>query len=236
MLRDILRPRTLGLYYVMLALAGGALAVPGNGGMVDPAHGAPARPKLPPSALAPGGVTTLRADAVTDTSIVLSWVEVNSGTTTIARYVIRAAPITLQAFNWSAVPDVLTGGCAAPVYGSTVAGGRTRSCVLTGLKQNTGYEVQLVAYTGQLNLNAVFGPFSNLLRVSTAQRIGPMLVLRPRMFLDTLEVTEASLPADFGPRRYPLHGKFPAGDRVVSFYDSTGALMAFGYLLIVKAP
>lgn len=185
-----------------------------------------------PVAAAPAGVKDLRVSAVTDTTAVLTWTEVSTGGTGTARYVIRFGP--LGAFAWGTASDVVTGGCAAPVYGSTGGGGRTRSCVLGGLAPNVAYTVQLVAYTGVLNSTAVFGPFSNLATVVTAQRIGPMLVLRPRMLLDTLDIAEASLPYDFGPRRYPIHGRFPSGDRVASFYDSTGTLIAFGYLLLVK--
>lgn len=182
--------------------------------------------------LAPGRVTDLRVSAVTDTSAVLTWTEVASGNTAVARYVIHVGPSA--SFTWTSRPDVVTGGCAAPVYGSTAAGGRTRSCIVGGLAPNTFYRFQLVAYTGTLNVNAVFGPLSNDEDAATAQRIGPMLVLRPRMMLDTLAIAEASLTYDFGPRRFPLRGRFPAGDRVASFYDSTGALVAFGYLLLVK--
>jgi hypothetical protein len=235
MLRDILRPRTLALYYVMVALAGGAFASPGNGGMAATApFGGPPTPKPPPSALLPAKVGDLRASAVTDSAVVLTWTEVSSSTSGTARYVVRFGQAAT--YDWASRPDVLTGGCGAPVYGSTAAGGRVRSCVLSGLGPNLAYSFQVVAYTGTLGTATNISAPSNVVTVTTAQRVGPMLVLRPRMFVDTLAVAEASLPYDFGPRRYPLRGKFPAGDRVVSFYDSTGALTAFGYLLIVKAP
>jgi len=207
-----------------LVLAG-VLAFTGNGGMVSSA------PNPPPSAL-PGGVTDLRVSAVTDTSAVLTWTEVPSGTSGIARYVIRFGPF--ESFTWGTASDVLTGGCGAPVYGSTAGGGKTRSCVLSGLVAKRAYDFQLVAYTGSLPTTANFGPLSNVAEATTAERIGPMLIQRPPMFLDTLAIAEASLPYDFGPRRYPIHGRFPAGDRVASFYDSTGALVAWGYLLIVR--
>ena len=182
-------------------------------------------------AATPARVTDLRVSAVTDTTAVLTWTEVSTGGTGVARYVVRYG---VPGFAWSSATDVTIGGCAAPVYGSTAGGGRTRSCVLGALQPNLAYEVQLVAYTGVLNSTAVFGPFSNKATIITAQRIGPMLVLRPRMSLDTLAIAEASLPYDFGPRRYPMRGRFPAGDRVASFYDSTGALVALGYLLLVR--
>lgn len=210
---------------VLLALAG-VFAFTGNGAW---------RHRLnAPASLAPGRVTDLRVTAVTDSAAVLTWTEVTTSGSGVARYVVRFGPLTATPFAWGSHADVTTGGCAAPVYGSTAGGGRTRSCVLTGLARRTGYDVQLMAYTGVLNATAVFGPVSNLARFATAERVGPMLVVRPPMLLDSLRIFEASLPYDFGPRRFPLHGTFPAGDRVATFYDSTGALVAFGYLLLVK--
>lgn len=213
-----------------LVLAG-VLAVTGNEGMAD--YVSSLGPKPSPSA--PGAVTDLRIVAATDTSLVLTWTEVPSSLTVPAKYVLRYDTLRAGGFDWGGVKDVLTGGCAAPVYGSTAAGGRTRSCVLGGLTPRRGYRVRLVAYTGTLG-SASFGPLSNVVEGTTAQRIGPMLVHRPPMVLESLAIAEASLPFDFGPRRYPVRGKFPAGDRVASFYDSTGALIAFGYLLLVQAP
>lgn len=208
----------------LMLVAGGVAFSPGNGAWSR---------DLTAPAFAPGRVSDLRVSAVTDTSAVLTWTEVSTGGTGIAKYAVRFGD--LATYGWPNVADVTTGGCAAPVYGSTAGGGRIRSCVLGGLQSQKAYAVQLVAYTGVLNSTAVFGPFSNLATVITAQRIGPMLVSRPGMnFIDTLFVAEASLPYDFGPRRFPLHGRFPAGDRVASFYDSTGALIAWGYLLLVK--
>lgn len=191
--------------------------------------------KVAPVALAPAGVTDLRVVAATDTSLVLTWTEVSSSLTSVAKYVVRLDTLGARFADWGVEPEVHTGGCAAPVYGSTAGGGRTRSCVLDGLKPHQRYDVALRAFTGTMNLNAVYGPVSNIATGVTAQRIGPMLVSRPRINpLDTIEIATASSPYDFGDRRYPLHGKFPAGDRVASFYDSTGTLTAFAYCLLVR--
>jgi len=208
-------------------LLAGAICLAGNGAWLARASGLNS-----PASLAPSQVTTLRVSAVTDTTAILTWTEVSSNGSGIARYVVHYG--SAASYSWIASPDVTAGGCAAPVYGSTGGGGRTRSCVLGGLTSNTYYSFQVVSYTGVLNSTAIFGPLSNVVSAATAQRIGPMLVIRPRMMLDTLIVAEASLPYDFGPQRYPIHGRFPAGDRVASFYDSTGALVAWGYLLLVK--
>lgn len=216
------------LWLLVLALAGGAFAAPGNGGMASSA------PNLPPSALAPAAVTTLRVVAATDTSLVLTWTEVSSSITAVTRYVVRVDTTAGRFVNWGVEPEVVTGGCAAPIYGSTAAGGRVRACVLGGLKPHRLYEIAIRGFTGTMNVNAVYGPVSNIAVGITAERIGAMTVVRPPMFVDTLAIAAASLPYDFGPQRYPIHGRFPVGDRVASFYDSTGALVGWGYLLLVR--
>jgi len=201
-------------------LLGVGLAFLGNAGMGE-------TPTLAP----PAAVTDLRAQALSDSAVVLTWTEVNSGLTSIAKYVVRFG--VFESFVWSAASDVKTGGCGAPVYGSTAAGGRTRSCVLSGLIPHRAYRFQVVAYTGSLNFNAVYGPLSNIAEATTAQRVGPILVWRPRMFLDSVSVAAASL-SDFGPMRYPLNGLFSLGDREARFYDSTGALVGLGYVLVTR--
>jgi len=208
------------------------LCLLGNAGVSPkPSSSADGMVATAPPALTPAAVTDLRVSAVTDTSAVLTWTEVPTGGG-VARYALRYAPI--GPLIWANQTDVLTGGCGAPVYGSTAGGGKTRSCVQGGLGSNLAYQFQIVAYTGVLNSTAVFGPLSNIAQATTAQRIGPMLVLRPRMLPDTIEIAEASDPYDFGPQHYPIHGKFLTGDRVTSFYDATGTLAAWGFLLVVK--
>lgn len=218
-----------------LVLAG-VFAFTGNGAW------SPRRLLNAPASLAPGRVTDLRVAAATDTSLVLTWTEVASSTSAIARYVVR---VDTAPFPWYTRPDVTTGGCAAPVYGSTAAGGRTRSCVLGSLAARRQYYVKLTAYTGTLNSTAVFGPESNLVTATTAVRVGPMLVHRPPMalgvpanpstgqLLDSVTVAAASL-SYFGPTRFPLRGRFLFGDGTATFYDSTGAVVARGHLLVVK--
>ena len=185
------------------------------------------------SALLPANVTDLRAAPLTDSSIVLTWTEVASNNTAVARYLVRYA---FFADPMPANPPFLTtGGCGAPIYGSTVAGGRVRSCVLGGLAPNRRYAFEVIAFTGTLQTTGNFSAaWSNRAEATTAQRVGPMLVTRPPMFKDTVAIAQASLPYDFGPIRFPVRGRFPAGDRVASFYDSTGALVAWGYLLLVR--
>ena len=104
---------------------------------------------------------------------------------------------------------------------------------MTGLAPATGYYVQIVAYTGTLNVNATFGPLSNLVQATTAERVGPMQVSRPRMLLDTVAVAAVEV-TDFAGTRFPLRGTFRLGDRLAVFYDSLGVPAALGYLLVVK--
>lgn len=215
-------------------LAGGVLfASLGNGGMVDPAHGAPVRPKLSPSVFAPGRVTTLVAAPVSDTSVVLTWTEVTSGNTAIARYVVRYGPVA--DFTWGAQTDVLTGGCGAPIYGSTTAGGRIRSCLLGGLSPRMAYSFQLVAYTGALGTTTNFGLLSNVANAITAERIGPMVVWRPGInagdsaFLRSVWFSAPGYSKD----TFPMKGWFNVGSySALAFLGDSVVLR--GYLLVVR--
>lgn len=179
----------------------------------------------------PGRITTLVATPLTDTSVVLTWTEVPSGSSAVNRYLIRYG---LPSDTSLAGPNLTTGGCGAPVYGSTAAGGRTRSCVLGSLAPNTAYGFEIIAYTGQLLTTHNFSlSWSNRAETTTMERIGPMLVSRPRMLIDTLSIQAASI-TDFGETRFPLSGRFPFGDRQAWFYDSLGGIVGRGYLLITK--
>jgi len=197
----------------------------GNGGMVSRA------PKPPPSPL-PAAVTDLHAQAISDSAIVLTWTEISSGSTSVPRYLVRFD--SLGKFDWTTESDVLTGNCAAPIVATRAAGGRPRACVITGLQPNVAYQFQMVAYTGTLNSTAVFGPLSNIADAKTAQRLGPLLLWRPGMsMLDSVTVQAVDV-TDWLPMRFPLRGTFRFGDRVARFYDSTGAVAAIGYVVVVK--
>lgn len=180
---------------------------------------------------APGQVTTLAIVAQTDTSLVLTWTEVASSTTAINRYAVRYSKPPI---NWPALSDVTTGNCGAPVYGSTAAGGRTRSCVLTGLQPNTLYEVQVIAYTGVLNSTAVFGSVSNIATGITAERVGPLMVVRPRIALGVIGPLRSVEMGSLGVWRWPISMGWYAGSYPVVFRDSLDTARAYGYLLITK--
>jgi hypothetical protein len=93
---------------------------------------------------------------VTDSSLTLSFTEVNDGTGQPASYDIRYA---VGAISWGSAAEVTRGSCASPVAGSVI--GAKRSCTVLGLAASTGYQVQLIAFRGTLNVNAVFGALSN---------------------------------------------------------------------------
>jgi hypothetical protein len=180
----------------------------------------------------PGQVTNLTATTLDDTAVVLTWREVASGTSAIAKYVIRVGPI---GFAWGATPNVATGGCGHPVYGSTVAGGRVRSCVLGGLQPHTAYDVQLVAYRGTLFLDAIFGALSNRARAITAERVGPLIVLRPRLNpQDSIYVSAASISLYAATEVFPLRGWVHVGSHYITGFDVADNVVARGYLLVVR--
>lgn len=111
----------------------------------------------------PGTVTNLAVVATTATTATLQWTEVPSGGTTPAAYDIRFGPTTTYA--WWLIhltpPDT--------VRGSSVAGGVMKSFIVVGLTPATAYTFQLTAFTGTLNVNAVFSlSVSNPAQATTA--------------------------------------------------------------------
>jgi hypothetical protein len=94
---------------------------------------------------------------VTDSSLTLSFTEVNDGTGQPASYDFRYA---VGAISWGSAAEVTRGSCASPVAGSVI--GAKRSCTVLGLAASTGYQVQVIAFRGTVNVNAVFGALSNV--------------------------------------------------------------------------
>jgi len=121
----------------------------------------------PPST--PGTVTDLTIGGVTDSSVTLSFTEVHDGTGQPASYVIRWA---VGALSWPSATDVARGSCTVPMAGTTI--GVTRSCTVLGLAASTGYQFQLVAFRGTLNVNAVFGALSNVTSGTTGASTAPV--------------------------------------------------------------
>ncbi|HVH66627.1 MAG TPA: Ig-like domain-containing protein [Gemmatimonadales bacterium] len=111
----------------------------------------------------PGTVTDLAVAGVTDTSVTLSFTEVSNGAGQPASYDVRYAVGTI---TWASATSVTRGSCSTPVAGT--AFGAKRTCTVLGLVPATGYQFQLVAFRGTLNVDAVFGGFSNVVSGTTA--------------------------------------------------------------------
>jgi uncharacterized protein YjdB len=110
-----------------------------------------------PVITAPGKVSDLAVAAVTTNSATLSFTEVTGGTGLPASYLVRFARVLR---SWHSATEVALGTCKAPVAGTAI--GATRTCTVTGLAASTGYQFQLVAFRGTLDVNAVFGARSNV--------------------------------------------------------------------------
>src|SRR6266545_2499188 len=117
----------------------------------------------------PGAVANLTVASVTTNSVTLSFTEVTDGTGQPASYDIRWAAGTL---SWPSATSVAQGICTVPVAGTAI--GATRTCTVLGLAASTGYQFQLVAFRGTLNVNAVFGPLSNVASGTTAASTAPV--------------------------------------------------------------
>ncbi len=112
----------------------------------------------------PGTVTDLAVVGVADTGVTLAFTEVNDGTGLPASYNVRYQVGTI---TWgSTATSVTRGTCASPLAGTAI--GAKRTCTVLGLTPATAYQVQLVAFRGTLNLNAVFGGLSNITGATTA--------------------------------------------------------------------
>jgi hypothetical protein len=110
----------------------------------------------------PGTVTDLSAASVLDTAIELRWTDTDNGLGGPSEYTMRVNTPTLR---WGDVDDISVGTCQAPILGRAI--GQERRCTITGLRPNTPYQVQMVAFRGTLNVNAVFSGMSNKISVTT---------------------------------------------------------------------
>src|SRR5438128_67623 len=138
-----------------------------------------------------GQVLDLKVTTVNQTSVSLSFTEVDDGTGQPASYDVRYA---VGALSWGSAPSVTSGTCATPVVGS--ASGAQRSCTVLGLTPATGYQFQLIPFRGTLNMGtAVFGSVSNVASGTTAAlgQLGTVLNLAVASATDsslTLSFTE----------------------------------------------
>src|SRR6266550_1712173 len=111
----------------------------------------------------PAKVTDLAVAGATDTSVTLSFLQVDDGTGQPASYIVKYAVGTLA---WSTGLAVTRGTCVTPVAGTAI--GATLSCTVLGLTPATAYQFGIVAFRGDVNTNAAFGPLSNLASGTTA--------------------------------------------------------------------
>jgi len=149
---------TVGASGLATAVAGGTATISASSGGIT----GTAALTVAAQVTNPGTVTNLAATASTDTSVTLSFTEVNDGTGLPASYDIRFAPGTM---SWGSAAGVARGTCAVPMAGTAI--GTQRTCTVLGLTAATAYQFQLVAYRGTLNVDAVFGALSNVASKST---------------------------------------------------------------------
>jgi hypothetical protein len=118
--------------------------------------------------VAPGTASDLKVAGTTDTSLTLSFTEVNDGSGKAASYDVRY--LVGSTMSWGGTPSVTRGTCASPMTGTTI--GAKRTCTVLGLSAATTYSFQLVAFRGTLKVNAVFGGLSNSTSGTTAASAG----------------------------------------------------------------
>lgn len=128
---------------------------------VDEAQLATLVAAAPPAA--PGAVTDLAVVSVTPTTVTVAFTEVTDGAGAPASYEVRFAP---GAITWGSATAL------TPLTGQLV--GAKRTVTIPGLTAATGYQCQVVAYRGTLNVNAVFGAFSNVASGTTAVSTVPV--------------------------------------------------------------
>lgn len=115
-----------------------------------------------PIPTAPLTVTDLAVSSPTTSSLLVTFTEVSGGTGSPANYELRYSTGNLvwgTAISW-------------PVLVGTSVGAK-RAVVVTGLLPGTSYQFQLVAFRGTLNVDAVFGNFSNVANGITTSVVVP---------------------------------------------------------------
>jgi hypothetical protein len=110
----------------------------------------------------PGTVSDLSVSAIANTSVTLTFTQVDDGTGQAANYDVRYA---VAPMSWGSANSTASGTCATPVAGTGV--GSTLTCSILGLSPSTNYNFQLIAFRGTLTTDAVFGGASNVASAST---------------------------------------------------------------------
>src|SRR2546426_131888 len=125
-----------------------------------------------PASTSPGTVTDLAVAGVTETSVTLSFTELDDGTGAPANYDVRTA--VGSTLTWWLANGALNknGTCASPMAGTAI--GTKRACTVVGLVAGTTYSFELVAFRGTLGVNAVFGGLSNIATATTSPSTAPV--------------------------------------------------------------
>lgn len=176
---------------------------------------------------APSAVSDLVVAATTDSSVTLSFTEVNDGTGAPASYEVRLAAGTI---SWGSAAPVVSGSCSTPLAGTSI--GTRRTCTVGGLTASTSYQFQVVPFRGTLNQNAVFGALSN---VATGLTVAQMLVgavtVSPTSESGTVGQTGQFTATVTDPSGAPLPGpkvSWSSSSNSVVSIDSTGMAKAMG--------
>ena len=102
----------------------------------------------------PGQVIDLTVVQETSTTLTLNWTEMDDGFGSPSSYTARFRPNTTLAWT-----EVTSGDCAAPIAGSMI--GEVLGCTAAGLQAGTIYFFEVRSFTGTLDVDALFGPWSN---------------------------------------------------------------------------
>lgn len=156
----------------------------------DTPDGNPAAPSPSPTLRnrhaikAPRAVTDLSATGTSDTTVSLSFTEVDDGTGKPASYDVRLATGVIK---WDSASPVTRGTCATPVPGTAI--GARRTCTVLGLLPSNQYQFQLVAFRGTLGTDAVLGPLSNAASATTTLVPVAIVVVSPATTIMTVGQT-----------------------------------------------
>jgi len=180
----------------------------------------------------PGAVTDLRVHSVTASSITLRWTAVPDGAGGVAKYDLRRGQ------PWANGASV----SPAPVGG---AAGSTLQYTVSGLPAGTKQDFQLIAYRGTLNVDAVFGPLSNVVSGSTTAAPGQLKITCPPAQTKPNPVTypPATLSDGVPPYQpiqytHPSGSTFPIGTTPVGVTgrDSAGGVVNCSFNVTVPDP
>ncbi len=122
-----------------------------------------------------GAVTNLSAVGLGANGATLSFTEVNDGTGQPAKYDVRFSSVGVL---WGGAPSVAQGTCASPLAGTQI--GATKTCTILGLSAATDYQFELIPFRGTMNVDAVFGPLSNVAGAKTSAAVDVMPPAKPR--------------------------------------------------------